>query len=51
MKFQQGKTRNEGVAIYVHESVSFEITKFGNGINLKYIAISCTNLKKRKKLR
>ena len=48
MKFKPGKTRNEGVAIYVHESLSFEIIKFGTGIDLNYIAISCTNLKKEK---
>ena len=29
MKFQPGKTSNEGVAIYVHESLSFEIIEFG----------------------
>ena len=48
MKFQPGKTRNEGVAKYVHESLSFEIIEFDAGIDLNYIAISYTNLKKRK---
>ena len=48
MKFQPGKTRNEGVAIYAHESLSFEKLEFDIGIDLNYIAISCTNLKKEK---
>ena len=48
MKFQPGKTRKEGVAIYVHESLSFEIIEFNTGIDLNYIAISFTNLKKEK---
>ena len=45
MKFQPGKTRNEGVAIYVHESLSFELLEFDIGIDLNYFAINCTNLK------
>ena len=48
MKFQPGKTRNEGVAIYVHESLSFELIEIDIGIDLNYIAVSCTNLKKEK---
>ena len=48
MKLQPGKTRNESVAIYVHESLSFELIEFYIGIDLNYIAISCTNLKKAK---
>ena len=32
MKFQSGKTRIEGVAIYVYVSLSFEIREFGTGI-------------------
>ena len=48
MKIQPGKTINEGVAIYVHESLSFEILEFDIGIDLNYIAISCTNLMKEK---
>ena len=47
MKLPPGKTRNEGVAIYVHESLSFEIIEFDIGIDLNYIAISCTNLKEK----
>ena len=34
MKLQPGKTRNEGEAIYVHESLSFEIIEFGTRIGL-----------------
>ena len=48
MNFQPGKTRNEGVSKYVHESLSFEIIEFDIRIDLNYIAISCTNLKKAK---
>ena len=48
MKLQPGKTRNEGEAIYVHESLSFEIKEFGTRIGLNYTAISCTNLEKEK---
>ena len=39
MMFQPGKTRSESVAIYVHESLSFEIIEFATGIDLSYIAI------------
>ena len=46
IKFQPGKTRNEDRAIYVHESFSFEMIQFDTGIDLNYIAISCTNLSK-----
>ena len=48
MNFYSGKTRNEGVEIYVHESLSFEIIECDIGFDLIYIAISCTNLKKEK---
>ena len=46
MKLQPGKTRIEGVAIYVHESLSFEIIKFDIRIVLNFIAITCTSLGK-----
>ena len=48
LKFQSGKTRNEGVAIDVHESFSFEIIELSTGIDLNYNAISCINFKKGK---
>ena len=48
MKFQPRKTRNEGVAIYVHESLSYEIIEFDTGIDLNYFAICCTNLEEKK---
>ena len=48
LTFQPGETRNEGVEIYVHESLSFEPIEFDNGIDLNYMAISCTNLNKEK---
>ena len=48
MKFQPGRTRNEGAATDVHESLFFEIIEFGTRIDLKYIAISCINFKKGK---
>ena len=47
MKFPPGKTRNEGVAIYVHESLSFETIEIDIRIDLNYIAFSCTNLKEK----
>ena len=47
MKIQPGKT-TDGVTIYVHESLSFEIIDFDNGIKLNYITISCTDLIKEK---
>ena len=46
MKFQPGKTRNEVVAKNVHETLSFEITKFDAVIDLNYIAFSCNFVKK-----
>ena len=36
------------MAIYVHVSLSFEIIEVDIGIDLNYIAITCTNLKKEK---
>ena len=48
VKIKPGKTRNEGVAIYVHESLSFEIKVFDTEYDLIYLAISCTNSKKEK---
>ena len=44
--FNRKKTRNEGVALTVQESLSFEINEIHTGIDLNYTAISCTNLKK-----
>ena len=48
MTFQAAETRNEGVEMYVHESLSFEIKELDAGSDLNYIAISCINLKKGK---
>ena len=48
MKFQPGKTRNEGVAIYVPESLSFETLEFDTGNDFNYNSFSCTNLEKDK---
>ena len=48
MKFQPRQTRNEGVAIYVHESLSYEIIEFDTGIDLNYFAICCTKLEEKK---
>ena len=48
MKIQPEKARNDGLKIYVHESLSSEIIEFGTGIDLNYTAICCTNLKKEK---
>ena len=43
MTLQPRKTRNGGVAIHVHESLSFRMIEFNTRIDLKYIASSCTN--------
>ena len=48
MKFQPGKTKNEGMAIYVHKPLFSKIKEFDNRIDLNYSAISCTKLKKEK---
>ena len=44
MKFQPGKHRNEGVAIYVHESLSFEIKELGNSFISTKLSTSRTPL-------
>ena len=41
MKFQPGKTRNDGVAMYLHASFSFEIIELDN---------NCTNQKREKNI-
>ena len=50
MKFQSGEITNEYMVLYFHESLCFEIREIDTGIDLNYIAISCTNLKMKKLL-